>query len=276
MKRLLASFVKQGKIGEPLTGPWIMGDGKRIRAGFTLVELLVVIGIIAVLMSILLPALTRARRQSEAVQCASNMRQVGMALLTYTDENSGYLFPTGMGWSINYVYYKTAGDNGLIPGTPYNGQTNLVLNPALEPYWNQYTYNTWTALVFGTWDPPIMLCPTDNTDPPPNGRHSYILNAYMAYYNEKYGRPLPNHLSPSDAILMGEKVSAVGDYYMEYGDYEAGKVDALRHGIAVGANYLFLDMHVECRLILNNSNFEQQIDPWDFGGGTPPPSPTTQ
>jgi prepilin-type N-terminal cleavage/methylation domain-containing protein len=67
------------------------------RRGFTLVELLVVIGIIALLISILLPSLSRAQRQGRSIKCLSNLRQFGQAQAVYAGQNKNWAIPVFMG-----------------------------------------------------------------------------------------------------------------------------------------------------------------------------------
>lgn len=108
------------------------------RNGFTLVELLVVIGIIALLISILLPALNRARESAKTVQCLSNLRQIGLAIATYVNQNQGFIPP----------YYINA-----------NGVTNL---PQGHIYWFQLLMDSnllGTPDEYGQKFDQVFVCP---------------------------------------------------------------------------------------------------------------------
>lgn len=115
-------------------------------AGFTLVELLVVIGIIAILISLLLPALNRARQQAVMIDCQSRMRQIGTAIHQYASANRGLLPPTA--WEDGPVSdfweqtsYQITGTLSTILGT--KGAEIRKLNPVFHDRDVASDINSW-------------------------------------------------------------------------------------------------------------------------------------
>lgn len=98
--------------------------------GFTLVELLVVISIIALLIAILLPALSRVRGQTKRVHCAANLKQIGMALQMYADDHQDR-FPTWSAWHV-WGYFGSSQD-GTAGDDPGPAWTELLRDEGSLP-----------------------------------------------------------------------------------------------------------------------------------------------
>jgi prepilin-type N-terminal cleavage/methylation domain-containing protein/prepilin-type processing-associated H-X9-DG protein len=160
-------------IGAPF-GPDIMRSafpsGVRTRRGFTLVELLVVIGIVAVMVSILLPSLGRAREAANQTKCLSNLRQLGMAFVMYTNENKGK-FPYAARYDIpraeDFIWWQE---------TPYLGRKMLFFRQSAIAHY----------LSHGSLLKDYFLCPSDDVQQRPahdSGggcyRYSYTMNYFL-------------------------------------------------------------------------------------------------
>jgi prepilin-type processing-associated H-X9-DG protein/prepilin-type N-terminal cleavage/methylation domain-containing protein len=116
------------------------------RRAFTLVELLVVIGIIAVLIGLLLPAVAAARKSAQAAQCQSNLRQLGLAVIQYRDQTGAY------------PQYRAE----YPPVTNAYGVNRPRWQWLLAPYLGGYAQNPDVITAWGTADPTYTDVPLDN------------------------------------------------------------------------------------------------------------------
>lgn len=227
-----------------------MRDSKINRShGFTLVEVLVVVAVIAVLAGVSIPSMRRTLRQADAMSCAAKLKSLGTATVLYTLENQDQL-PRSFhsaganrqpGWAASIAPYLGISSSQIQTNWPgvFNAHFRSPADTATDPFIYSYGLNVHFELN-------------------PDG------DDYQG--SPATWRRLSQSPNPAGTVLMGQTHPIkYGDHLMchQWSGVQAAK-NALNHAIHDGkANYLFLDGHVETLRVEDTFDPARKINRWN-------------
>lgn len=226
------------------------------RRGFTLIELLVVIAIIAILAALIFVAVSSMKDKANRTKCASNLRQVGVSLLTMTNDTGNPQFPEGKGgawpWDVPRALVDPLVEKYGATKEIFYCPAQTAMDPkAMWDFSSYYRVITYVFLIKG-----VPQVPDDRA------QESMVYNKMPNDMKARRGIPLDSEPPSSQVELVVDAVlSQDGDYSNVKGGL---KVNRSNHMDSVGkyptgANILFKDGHVAWR------NFEEMFPDEKFG-----------
>ena len=217
-----------------------------LKSRFTLIELLVVISIVSLLISILLPALGKARATSMALRCMTNVKQLGAITMVYTQDNKQSLPLTGD--------YSPTGSSGYNPSNKIDNWMALI-----GPYLSTSSTEVWKY----NRTPPsgIWRCPSSNEQPTDVSgvgirfdKPSYGMNRYLTGFRGTHGseaRPLEpyrlHHIPDSSKTpLLGDCKTNFHFYPAASGEtFHPAYISIFPHNDMNADHFLFVDGHAK-------------------------------